>query len=60
MNRGDKLHIQFERVPKTDRATDWAEFTERINALAGQGYRLTKATDDYVVLEESSMRARKL
>ena len=51
MNRGDELHIQFERVPKTDRTKDWAEFTERINALAEQGYRLTKATDDYVVLE---------
>lgn len=29
---GDELHIQFERVPKTDRAKDWAEFAERINA----------------------------
>ena len=46
------MHIKFERVPETDRMEDWVSFEERINALAEQGYRITKATEDYVIMEK--------
>ena len=46
------MHIKIERVPETDRMGDWAEFEKRINALAEQGYKITKATEDYVIMEK--------
>ena len=41
--------IQIEKVPETSEAEAWANFNKRLNDLANQGYRITHATNTYII-----------
>jgi hypothetical protein len=62
---GDKLPlehaktIQVEKVPETNKAEAWTNFNKRLNDLANQGYRITHATNTYIVLRREVVAVRK-
>jgi hypothetical protein len=42
--------IQVEKVPETDNVETWANFNKRLNDLANQGYKVSCATETYILL----------
>ncbi len=51
--------IQVEKVPETNKSEAWANFNKRLNDLANQGYRITHATNTYIVLRREVVAVRK-
>ena len=51
--------IQVEKVPETNKAEAWANFNKRLNDLTNQGYRITHATNTYIVLRREVDALRK-
>jgi len=51
--------IQIEKVPETNEAEAWANFNERLNDLANQGYRIIHVTDTYIILRREVAAVRK-
>jgi len=49
--------IQIEKVPETNEAEAWANFNERLNDLANQGYRIIHVTDTYISIEKGGRRS---
>jgi hypothetical protein len=51
--------LQIERVPVTSDAAAWAKFNERLNDLANQGYKVSCATDTYILLSRKPAAIRR-
>jgi hypothetical protein len=51
--------IQVEKVPETSEAEAWANFNKKLNDLADQGYRVTRATDTYILLRRVRAATRR-
>lgn len=51
--------IRIEKVPGTNEAEAWADFSKRLNDLANQGYRITHTTDTYILLRREVAAVRK-
>jgi len=51
--------LQIERVPETSDAKTWAKFNERLNDLANQGYKVSCATDTYILLIRKAAAIRR-
>jgi hypothetical protein len=51
--------IQVEKVPETSEAEAWANFSKKLNDLADQGYRVTRATDTYILLRRVRAATRR-
>jgi len=61
---GEKLSlkpktIQIEKVPETGDAETWAKFNKRVNDLADQGYKVSCATDTYILLSRKAAAIRR-
>ena len=53
-----KTTVQIEKVPETNEAETWAKFNKRLNDLANQGYRITHATNTYILLRRARAAIR--
>jgi len=51
--------LQIERLPETSDAGTWAKFNERLNDLANQGYKVSCATDTYILLNRKHAAIRR-
>ena len=51
--------IQIEKVPETGDAETWANFNRRLNDLANQGYKVSCATDTYILLSRKPTAIRR-
>ena len=51
--------LQIEKVPETGDAEAWAKFNERLNDLANQGYKVSCATDTYILLSRKAAAIRR-
>ena len=51
--------IQIEKVPDTDDAEIWVNFNRRLNDLVNQGYKITQATDTYILLRRERAAVRR-
>ncbi len=51
--------MQIEKVPETGDAETWANFNERLNDLANQGYKVSCATDTYILLSRKPVAVRR-
>ena len=51
--------IQIEKVPETGDAETWAKFNKRVNDLADQGYKVSCATDTYILLSRKAAAIRR-
>jgi len=51
--------IQIEKVPETSDAETWANFNKRLNDLANQGYKITHATNTYILLRRELAAIRR-
>jgi hypothetical protein len=51
--------IQVEKVPETSEAEAWANFNKKLNDLSDQGYRVTRATDTYILLRRVRAATRR-
>ena len=51
--------IQIEKVPETGDAETWANFNKRLNDLANQGYKVSCATDTYILLSRKPVAIRR-
>ena len=54
-----KTTVQIEKVPETNEAETWAKFNKRLNDLANQGYRITHATNTYILLRRAHAAIRR-
>jgi len=51
--------IQIEKVPETSDAETWAQFNERLNDLANQGYGVSFTTNTYILLSRKIASIRR-
>jgi len=51
--------IQIEKVLETGDAETWAKFNKRVNDLADQGYKVSCATDTYILLSRKAAAIRR-
>jgi hypothetical protein len=51
--------LQIERLPETGDAETWAKFNKRLNDLANQGYKVSCATDTYILLSRKPAAIRR-
>jgi len=51
--------MQIEKVPETGDAETWANFNKRLNDLANQGYKVSCATDTYILLSRKTVAIRR-
>ena len=51
--------IHIEKVPEMGDAGSWQEFDKRLNDLANQGYRVSYATDTYILLTRKALAIRR-
>ena len=51
--------IQIEKLPDTGDAETWAKFNDKLNDLAGQGYRVSFTTDTYILLTRKTAAIRR-
>ena len=51
--------LQIEKLPETSDAGAWAEFNERLNELAYQGYTVLRATGTYILMTRKAAAIRR-
>jgi hypothetical protein len=51
--------LQIEKLPENSDAETWAKFNERLNDLANQGYKVSFATETYILLSRKTAATRR-
>ncbi|MCW4016484.1 MAG: hypothetical protein NWF06_08955 [Candidatus Bathyarchaeota archaeon] len=51
--------LEIEKLPETRDIETWAEFNDRLNELADQGYTVLRATETYILLSRKSNSIRR-
>ena len=51
--------LQIEKVPETNEEEVWEDFNIRLNDLVNQGYKITQATDTYILLRRERAAVRR-
>ncbi len=51
--------LQIEKLPENSDAETWAEFNERLNDLACQGYTVLRATSTYILMTRKKAAIRR-
>jgi hypothetical protein len=51
--------LQIEKLPETSDVETWAEFNERLNDLARQGYSVLRATNTYILMARKTAAIRR-
>jgi len=51
--------LQVEKVPETNESGAWANFNKRLNDLTDQGYKITHATNAYIIFRKAHAATRR-
>ena len=51
--------LQIEKLPETSDVETWAEFNEKLNDLANQGYTVLHATNTYILMARKTAAIRR-